>query len=673
MNYHPPFRLHTALTALLLSICVLLCSSRSALAASGTVRVTGEPVNVRSGAGYTSSVIGKAHKGDRYPLLGEKKDASGAKWYQIQFGAQKTGWLLAAFATTSSAATTTTTKTTATQPTTAPVQKQVRITGGTINVRTGCGTSFASIGIARSGETYRLLDSAKTDSGVTWYKIQFTSTKTGWVSGKYATPMQLLAVSPSTTSTTKTTTSATKATTSATKTTTSTTKTTTSTTKATTSATKTTTTTKPTTTTTQPPVPENRLVKVTGTSVNVRTGAGTSFPVLGVTSGGYTFRYLGSAKGDTGKTWYRIQYSSSREGWISSSYAKLIDNNTPTNLSAPERQLRDIAQKYGAVGAQAAIIKNGKVTAAYHYGDAVKNSRKMTDDDKIRIASVSKVFIAMNAMKMQEEGIVSLDTDIGEYWNIKTARPTALRQMFTHTSYLRSSGIGYHNYRSGTAAQLADPNCYRSTNSWVYNNYAVGFAGATLEVAADRSLNAYAHEKFLNPLGIDASFTSGNLRDTGKLAALYYPSDSLARSVSSAKSYCERPVGGNAAFFAGGLTISAKDMAKLTAILANDGVYDGKRYLSAASVSEMERIVTSGYARGHSFAQAMPLRRLNNVYGQKTLYFHLGDAYGTLAMASYNPETKNGAVIITTGASNTYDSYGTFCVCAELANYYLNA
>ncbi|MBQ1411708.1 MAG: hypothetical protein IIY93_00780, partial [Clostridia bacterium] len=59
-------------------------------------------------------------------------------------------------------------------------------------------------------------------------------------------------------------------------------------------------------------------------------------------------------------------------------------------------------------------------------------------------------------------------------------------------------------------------------------------------------------------------------------------------------------------------------------------------------------------------------------YGQKKLYYHLGTAYGTLSFMGYNPDTKNGVVILSTGASNNFDSRGTFCICADLADYFLN-
>lgn len=57
---------------------------------------------------------------------------------------------------------------------------RVRITGGTVNVRTGPGTANRIIGIVKKGETYPC---AEVRDG--WYRIEYKGGE-GWVSGRYA-------------------------------------------------------------------------------------------------------------------------------------------------------------------------------------------------------------------------------------------------------------------------------------------------------------------------------------------------------------------------------------------------------------------------------------------------------------------------------------------------------
>jgi len=61
-----------------------------------------------------------------------------------------------------------------------PPANAVRITGGTVNVRTGPGTNNAIVGVAKKGEVYPVIS---TDGG--WHLIDFKGAS-GWVSGKYA-------------------------------------------------------------------------------------------------------------------------------------------------------------------------------------------------------------------------------------------------------------------------------------------------------------------------------------------------------------------------------------------------------------------------------------------------------------------------------------------------------
>ena len=87
----------------------------------------------------------------------------------------------------------------------------------------------------------------------------------------------------------------------------------------------------------------------------------------------------------------------------------------PAVQSPPQSTVDSVAEKYGAVGVQVAVIKNGAVKDTFEYGYATAGSIPMTSDHKIRVASLSKIVVGMNAMKMQEEGIVDIDHPISEY------------------------------------------------------------------------------------------------------------------------------------------------------------------------------------------------------------------------------------------------------------------
>ena len=411
-------------------------------------------------------------------------------------------------------------------------------------------------------------------------------------------------------------------------------------------------------------------VKITGQSVVIFGDDDNGNSDYITVKKGSEYRYISEKTDPLGNTWYKFQYSSNKTGWVSEDSATII-MTPPKGKDSVKNYVAEVGKKYGAVGVQVAVIHHGVVGETYEYGYATKGSVPMTSEHKIRAASVTKVAVGMTAMKMREEGIIDLDRNISDYWNSSTYKPITLRQLLTHTSSLRDNKFTGTRYT--TLDQLKQKSSYRRSNDWLYNNFAIGVAGTTLELAANRTVNSYAKEKFFDPMGMDASFNSGEIKDKSLISTLYNPDDSVARAASVSANFKKREIGRSSAFFAGGLTISAKDLARLTAILANDGSYEGVRYLSEESVKLMETPCLTAVSRGHEFEQCMPLRYQTDIYGQSRLYYHLGIAYGTLSLISYNPDTRDGVVIITTGANESHDDRGIFNICGKIADYIYNS
>ncbi len=155
-------------------------------AAQKKVQITGEVVNVRSGAGTGYGVVTTVREGETY-VYTDTKTVSDKIWYKITVGT-KTGWVIGTYAKVISSGTTTATPTTTAKPTTTTTttaaQKKVQITGEVVNVRSGAGTSYGVVTTVKKGSTYVYTDT-KTVSGKIWYKIT-VGTKTGWVIGTYA-------------------------------------------------------------------------------------------------------------------------------------------------------------------------------------------------------------------------------------------------------------------------------------------------------------------------------------------------------------------------------------------------------------------------------------------------------------------------------------------------------
>lgn len=346
-----------------------------------------------------------------------------------------------------------------------------------------------------------------------------------------------------------------------------------------------------------------------------------------------------------------------------------------------QKQIDAIAAKYGAMGLQAAVVENGEVTDSFSYGWAVKGVTPMTADHKIRSASITKVAVGMAAMILNEDGVIDLDESIGTYWGVTAKNPShpdipvSIRTLLSHSSSLKVFPWSVSRSRDNARGILQSGGSYMksapgSSGAWGYNNYGFGVLGQTLELASGKYLDEIMGQRLWSVMGIDAAFESGSVRNTDKLATLYENGKVYTSHAGLLKNVRPSTLGASGDNYSGGMTISAGDLAKMAALLANDGWYEGLRLLSGESVALMER--DSGISTSDGVPQAYPLRRRDGLYGRDRLYYHTGSGYGVYNLLSYDPDTGDAVVVLTTGASGKKDSQGIYAVCGEISQYIYN-
>lgn len=356
---------------------------------------------------------------------------------------------------------------------------------------------------------------------------------------------------------------------------------------------------------------------------------------------------------------------------------------TPTPTPEPplisQAQLQQAVEQakkdYGAMGIQAAVIQDGEVVAQAASGWAVNGQISMTPRHKMRCASLTKVAVGISAGVLMDQGVIDPQDKLSDYWGVTVRNPSypntpiTVDMLLTHTSTLSDASGSLTALKGSSARQrLAGSGYYNAKpgalSSWSYNNYGFAVLGMTLELAADRVLDDVLGDAILTPMGIDAAFEAGSVDDTGLLCALYQ-GKSMTRSVATQKGYkCVDTPGYRGNFFAGGFTCSAGDMAKLVALLAEDGMYQGQQLLSPETVAFLEQ--PFGQTSG-GFYQCRPLRYRENMYGRDRIYYHTGSAYGFYGLISYDPDTGDGVVVFTTGASGAKDGCGVYSVCSQVA------
>ena len=341
-----------------------------------------------------------------------------------------------------------------------------------------------------------------------------------------------------------------------------------------------------------------------------------------------------------------------------------------------EQSLASALSRHSAVAVSVAVIEGGAVTQSAAWGWAVTGQREMTAGTKVRVASLSKVAVGLCAAAMAEDGLLDLDAPLSTYWGSGVGNPytgvqPSARSLMSHTSSLREMELS--RGLSHLRALLSSSSSWRQVvpgdgRGWSYSNMGFAVLGTTLELAGDTTLDVYFQRRFLQGLGARASLHAGNLA-AEEVACLYGPGGSVARTPAQQTGQSvPQEIGMGATYFPGGLTISAVDLAKLTAILAGDGCYEGQRYLKVETVEELEEPqFTVTPESGTPFEQCLVLRRQEDLLGQPVLCYHTGSAYGVYSLLSYNPDTGDGVVVLTTGASYQVDERGLYVLCAEIS------
>ncbi|MDM5359906.1 SH3 domain-containing protein [Peribacillus sp. ACCC06369] len=131
----------------------------------GEIIVTSKVVNVREGAGLSFPIVKKLAKGESYPILKEDGD-----WIEIRIGVGKTGWVANWLVERKSESDTNQVK---------KESGQGMISGSSVRVRTGPGTTFQTVGSLSKGTAVDIIEKNEN-----WIKVK-TADIEGWVSSDY--------------------------------------------------------------------------------------------------------------------------------------------------------------------------------------------------------------------------------------------------------------------------------------------------------------------------------------------------------------------------------------------------------------------------------------------------------------------------------------------------------
>ncbi len=292
--------------------------------------------------------------------------------------------------------------------------------------------------------------------------------------------------------------------------------------------------------------------------------------------------------------------------------------------------------------------------------------RRVTADDPVRVASVTKLVVALGVMRLVEAGQLDLDRDASDYlgWRLRNPAfpdaPVSLRMLLSHTSGVRDANDYRVPLGKTVQAALADPRAWDAAHPpgryFTYSNLNFPVIGSIMEQVSGERFDALMQRLVLKPLGVEACFNWPTCSDAqvARAVVLYHADGSVRGDdlqgkqppcpVFTDSTGCDlsgyRP-GDNGALFSpqGGLRISARGLAKIGQMLLKDG----KGFLSRASLATMTAAQwsydgTNGDSeRGFYCSYGLAVQQLatrpatcnDDIFGDgKWRIGHAGEAYG---------------------------------------------
>ncbi|MEL6237775.1 MAG: serine hydrolase domain-containing protein [Pseudomonadota bacterium] len=308
-------------------------------------------------------------------------------------------------------------------------------------------------------------------------------------------------------------------------------------------------------------------------------------------------------------------------------------------------------------------------------------------NDPVRIASISKLIMALATLRLVDEGKVDLDTDVSDYLGFEVRSPNfpdtpvTLAQLLSHRAGLRDAAGYIIPLGESLEAKLAEPEAWYADAPpgkapFEYANLGSPVVATALEAATGERYDKLLQRTVFGPLGVEACINWIGCSDdmVSRAVALYRHTDEPARDYpSDLPPDCTLPVaegvectlddyvpGTNASVFSpqGGVRIGMEHLAEIGRQLM---IADNGEFLSARALSRFGKSLLIGqnfeqdffctYGLGLQLIN-MPNREcLDKLFAGETMYIgHSGEAYGLQSGLWFAEDGKSGFAYFRTQA-----------------------
>ena len=331
-------------------------------------------------------------------------------------------------------------------------------------------------------------------------------------------------------------------------------------------------------------------------------------------------------------------------------------NSGPHSISELQKAIESILKETKTPGAAIAIVMSNQVEWLAGIGKAdVAADLPVTPDTLFRLGSVSKGFVALAALQLQEAGKLKL-TDTVRQWVPDVAfvnpwevtNPVRLVHLMEHTSGFDDMHL--REYALNDPAMTLNAALAYGASSRVcrwppgtrlaYCNSGPGVVAAVIEKASGERFEDYVQKHIFHPLHMDGASYVYTPEVQRRLSKLYRPD--------GVTPYPYWHVGLRPT---AGLNASARDMVNYLRFLLQRGSLDGTELLPAASIERMERGETTPAVKFGRMVQ-YGLFNYEYIHGPFVFHGHNGAVMGDITQMGYLPGQGCGYVVMINSGSS---------------------
>ncbi len=314
--------------------------------------------------------------------------------------------------------------------------------------------------------------------------------------------------------------------------------------------------------------------------------------------------------------------------------------------------LESIMKRHEVPGAGVAIVRGNEAIWVGGLGEAdIELGRNADSNTLWRIGSISKMFVGLSALKLEEEGVWSLSDPI--VWHApelpyenrwSDTHPVTIAHLLEHSSGfddLHMNEYAYGDPQVGLPAALnfnprSRKSRWRPGEYATYSNANPPIVAYAAELKTEILFEEYVETTFFDPIGMNGAnyFLTPEVEDS--LAVGYQGSGTNQKRVDYWH-IIMRP--------SGSINASANDMARFIQFLLNRGQSQGGRLLGEESLQRMETVSTTLASQaGSDFGYG--LNNYNKASHGWAWQGHNGGMMGYLADLSYLPDRGVGYAVM---------------------------